>query len=112
MFRTRRLLFNALTFVPGVSLVPAVRRKLLTRGTGTGGSDSARYCYSVWMRHLVSAREKGLNTNPEAVAELGPGDSLGICLAALLSGSARCFAFDVVAHANPVRNLAIFDGLV
>jgi hypothetical protein len=112
MFRTRRLLFNSLTFVPGVSLVPAVRRKLRSRTIGTGGTDSARYCYSVWMRHLFSARENGLNTNPETVAELGPGDSLGISLAALLSGAARCFAFDVVAHASAARDLAIFNNLV
>jgi len=112
MVRARRLIFNALTFVPGVSLVPAVQRKLRTRTTGTGGTDSARYCYSVWMRHLVRARDTGLNANPETVAELGPGDSLGISLAALLSGATRCFAFDVVAHASTARNLSIFDELV
>jgi hypothetical protein len=112
MFRTRRLLFNALTFLPGVSQIPRVRNKIRTRTTGTGGTDSARYCYSVWLRHLVLARDNHLNTSPETVAELGPGDSLGICVSALLSGAKRCFALDVVAHANTERNLAIFDGVV
>lgn len=79
---------------------------------GTGGTVSARYCYSVWLRHLVMAKENGLNTHPKVIAELGPGDSLGIGLAALISGSDKCFAFDIVEHANIERNLAIFDELV
>jgi hypothetical protein len=79
---------------------------------GTGGTDSARYCYSVWLRHLVMANNNGFNPNPKIVAELGPGDSLGIGLAALISGCEKYFAFDVVEHANAESNLEIFDELV
>jgi len=78
---------------------------------GTGGTDSARYCYSVWLRHLVKAKSNGLNTEPKVIAELGPGDSLGIGLAALLSGSEKYYAFDVVKHANTELNLVIFEEL-
>ena len=78
----------------------------------TGGTDSARYCYSVYLRHLVMAKSYGLNPYPKVVAELGPGDSLGIGLAALISGSDKYFAFDIVKYANAVRNLEIFDKLV
>ena len=106
------MLFNLATFVPGVTAIPAVQRKLLARRTGTGGTDSARYSYSVWLRHLVLAHANGLPTTLDAIAELGPGDSLGMGLAALLSGASRYFAFDVVAHANAERNLAVFDELV
>jgi SAM-dependent methyltransferase len=112
MIRKRRVLFNALTFIPGVAALPPVKRILQRRVTGTGGTDSARYCYSVWLRHLVLAAESGKNTGPKSVAELGPGDSIGVGLAALLSGAERYFALDVVAHANPERNLKIFDELV
>jgi hypothetical protein len=79
---------------------------------GTGGTMSARYCYSVWLRHLVMAEKSGIPVQPEVVAELGPGDSLGIGLAALLSGTSKYYAFDVVKYANQDRNLQIFDGLV
>lgn len=79
---------------------------------GTGGTDSARYCYSVWLRHLVTLNRNGLGTVPRVVAELGPGDSLGIGLAALLSGSEIYFAFDLLEYANVKRNLRIFDELV
>lgn len=79
---------------------------------GTGGTNSARYCYSIWLRHLVMAGKNGLNTNPDAVAELGPGDSLGIGLAALISGCRKYFALDVVEFADAAKNAAIFEELV
>lgn len=79
---------------------------------GTGGTNSARYCYSVWLRHLVMAQQGGLDTNPRVVAELGPGDSLGLGVAALLSGCERYLAFDILEYASAERNLRIFDELV
>ena len=93
-----------LSYVPGFSR--------LLRFLGTGGTVSARYCYSVWMRHLVMAARNGLPTRPETVAELGPGDSMGIGIAALLSGSDHYCAFDVVEYAAASKNIGIFHKLV
>lgn len=109
---TFRLLFNAATLIPGVTRLPPIRRKLEDDSKGTGGSGSPRYCYSVWLRHLITAADSGLNTNPRNVAELGPGDSLGVGLAALLMGAERYYAFDVVEHASAEGNLSVLDGLV
>jgi hypothetical protein len=64
---TRRLLMGLATYLPGG---PRLAVK------STGGTVSARYCYLVWLRHLVLAERSGLSTNPTVVAELGPGDSL------------------------------------
>lgn len=91
------------------SFVPGVRRFMVR---GTGGTCSARYCYTVWMRHLVKADGSGIPTVHACVAELGPGDSLGVGLAALLSGAPRYIALDAKSHANPEQNLAIFEELV
>ncbi|HEV2430268.1 MAG TPA: methyltransferase domain-containing protein [Burkholderiales bacterium] len=108
----RRIALNALTLIPGVSYLPAVRSRLSARDIGTGGTNSARYCYTVWLRHLAMAAKHGLNTDPEEIAELGPGDSIGAGLAALLCG-AKCYhALDVVRHANRASNAAVFDQLV
>jgi len=101
--RVRPLITGIATYVPGVNTLISRR---------TGGSDSARYCYSVWLRHLVMPRAHGLPTQPAVVAELGPGDSLGVGLAALLSGAAKYYAFDVIRYARNDRDLAIFDELV
>ena len=101
--KLKQLIYGVATFIPGINQL---------RDKGTGGTDSARYCYSVWLRHLVMAKRNGLSPYPKIVAELGPGDSLGIGLAALISGCDKCFAFDVVEHANTERNLVIFDELI
>ncbi len=77
----------------------------------TGGSDSARYCYSVFLRHLSILGRLGLDTPLSSVAELGPGDSLGIGIAAVVAGAERYRAFDVKAFAANDRNLAVFDEL-
>ncbi len=78
----------------------------------TGGTDSARYCYSVWLRHLVMIHRAGLDIRPKVVAELGPGDSIGTGLAALLTGVREYYALDVVEYANTQANLNIFEELV
>ena len=81
-------------------------------GTGSG-INSARSCYSVWLRHLVMSYKNGLSMRPpKCVAELGPGESLGVGLAALLSGANKYYALDAVRHSNITRNIEVFDELV
>lgn len=99
----KQVIHGILTFVPGVNKCFEDK---------TGGTDSARYCYSVWLRHIVIAKINGLSPYPKIVAELGPGDSLGVGLAALIYGCDKYYAFDVVEYANTERNLKVFDELV
>lgn len=92
-----------LTFVPGISeYLPS---------KNVGHTDSATYCYSVWLKHLTLLRAHGLQTIPETVAELGPGESIGVGIAALLAGVDHYMGLDVVAHSKPVTNLRILDEL-
>ena len=79
---------------------------------GTGGSNSASYCYDVWINHLTLLHQVGLQKIPNAIAELGPGDSLGIGLAALLSGANEYYALDVRKYSNTEMNLKVLDELV
>ncbi len=82
------------------------------RKRSVGSTASARYCYAVWLRHLIHARNCGLSGNPETVAELGPGGSIGCGLAALLSGCSRYYALDAVNKVSIDENLRVFDELV
>lgn len=103
------------TFEKLMPLVKGVAKKLLVSrkyDESTGGTNNSRYCYSVWMRHLITATNNALNKIPATVAELGPGDSLGIGLAALLTGCESYCALDVHQFWNRERNLKIFDELV
>lgn len=77
----------------------------------TGGTIAARYCYSVWLRHLVLLESCGLPTRYGSVAELGPGDSIGISMAALLTGTDRVDALDVVRYARGPVNERVLSEL-
>jgi len=99
------LVLGLATYVPGVNYL---RYKV----RGGGSTFSARYCYSVWMRHLVLAYDNGLKSMPKVVAELGPGESIGVGLAALLCGSDHYYALDVVDYSNTNKNISVFDELV
>lgn len=100
----KNYLKGIVTFIPGFY-------KLYC--SGTGGTISARYCYAVWMRHLVFLTSNGLPLSKiNKIAELGPGDSLGIGICALLSGINEYYALDIKAHSNTVRNLAMLSELI
>ena len=100
----KQLLYGISTYLPGLSRF---------HSKGTGGTNSARYCYAVWLRHLVMANQNGLLlTPPKVVGELGPGDSVGIGLAALLSGAEMYYGIDAVKHASSRQNIRILDELV
>lgn len=96
------ILKGAATWVPG--LYKAERGH-------TGGTIAARYCYAVWLRHLALLESCGLTTHYPCVAELGPGDSLGISIAALLTGSDRVAALDVVRYAKGPTNESVLTEL-
>jgi hypothetical protein len=99
----RPLVKGALTFIPGMTRVLP---------EGPGRIHSARYCYGVWLKHLVMLWESGMRAIPNTLAELGPGRSLGTGLAAMLCGVDHYYALDVMKHSSIESNLRIFDELV
>ena len=103
--KIRPVVKGLLTFIPGM------QRVLPVKETG-GGTNSAYYCYGAWLKHLTLLWENGMRSIPNILAELGPGDSLGVGLAAMLSGVNNYYALDVVRHSNIEINLKILDELV
>jgi hypothetical protein len=77
---------------------------------GSGGTFSSEYCYSVWLRHLHYLMQNNLFSSADKIkqiAEIGPGDTLGIGLSAIYSGADAYYAFDVIEHANLQNNLVV-----
>ena len=74
--------------------------------------DLARYCYTIWLRHLSILYKNGFTKIPNTIAELGPGDSIGTGLAGLVCGAKKFYALDVVEHTNIKNNISVFDELV
>jgi hypothetical protein len=103
--KIKQLVYGVASFIPGID-------KLYQKIQKTGGTTDSRYCYSIWMRHLVMMEKNGYTTKPKVVAELGPGDSIGIGLMALLTGSSNLFTLDVVHFSSIEENLKVFDKLV
>ena len=77
-----------------------------------GGADSAQYCYSVFLRHLSLLAEAGGDTDPSRIAELGPGASIGIGLAALIAGAERYDGLDIRSYGIDAPSRALFEELV
>ncbi len=101
--RIAPFLYGIGTFIPG--FFKLTRRQ-------TGGSLSGRYCYAVWMRHATRAAQAGAWHPPRVVAELGPGDSIGTGLAALLTGVHTYIALDLVPFASRETNLDVFEEIL
>ena len=104
VMRLRPILKGLLTFVPGL------RRMLPCRTAGP--NRFASHCYERWIKHLTLLSAYGMTSVPRTMAELGPGDTLGVGLAAMLCGVDTYYALDVVRYANSKRDLEVFDNLV
>jgi len=91
---------------------PASRfRSLIAPPAAQGSTWSAPYCYGVWFKHFTLLREQGMPAPLGRVAEFGPGESLGVGIAALLSGARQYGAFDIERYATTRRNLLLLDEL-
>jgi len=53
-----------------------------------------------------------MSTLPNVIAELGPGNSLGMGLAGLITGATKYYAFDINKYSTIERNMEIFNELV
>ena len=96
---------GALTWVP-------VLNTWRLRRASTGGTNTPRYCYSVWLRHLVTLNAYGFKIAGARIGELGPGDSIGIGLAALLSGATRYIGLDIMPFSAKADLDGIFEELI
>ncbi len=97
------------------ALLKGVAKKLLQHrkyAPTTGGTINSRYCYAAWLRHLIFTHNNGVVHTNGTIAELGPGDSIGIGLTALLTGYEKYIALDVYKYWDAGRNVQVFDELV
>jgi len=83
----------------------------MLNGKKISPKGNARYSYSVWFRHILHLREHGLNVTPKVIAELGPGDSIGVGLVGLLCGAKEYYAFDSINYTNLKENVNILEDL-
>jgi hypothetical protein len=80
--------------------------------SAAGSPVGARYYYAVWLRHLASTAAVRPGFSYDVVAELGPGDGLGIGICALLSGARRYIGLDRVGFGRRADSQQLVDELV
>ena len=95
-------------FVKGALSFPFERFRS-TYGNPALSTSDAEHCYSIFLRHLSYVAADAM---PACVAELGPGSSIGVGLAALIAGAERYVALDSHWHMDTDRTLRIFARLV
>jgi len=93
-----------------ISYIPILKHIL--RKKGTGGSNSAEYCFKTWEGHSNYLYKNGFKFPINSLAEIGPGDSLGIGLTALLTGTKKYISLDNIRHSSSGNNNLVLDELV
>ncbi len=93
-----------------VSYLPS--SDLLVKARGTQSEPHAGYYYGIWMKHLTILWESGCREIPDTTAELGPGNYLGVGLAALLSGCNTYVGLDVVSYFKEEPILHLFEEML
>lgn len=93
----RSLISGLASFIPGLYAWWDRRRAI-------GNTQSVDYCESIWKRHGENyTKATGINI-PNAIAELGPGATLGVCMTALLQGVNQAHALDAGYYVLPDAN--------
>jgi hypothetical protein len=80
--------------------------------TGSNIHNNARYCYGVWFRHLKLFQKYNDGKMPSIIAHIGPGDSLGVEISALLSGIDECISLDISRYWDVTTNMTVYNDLV
>jgi len=102
--KIKKLIRGLLSYVP-------VARNIIPK-KGTHGSDDPYYCLKTFELHEKLLKEAGCNFPMESVGELGPGDSMGVGITALLNGTKKYFGLDAIEHSNIKINIEIFQSLI
>ncbi len=77
-----------------------------------GGTVSANHCYNLFFRHYGHLEPWLDGKAPEVLVEIGPGNSLGVGLAALIGGVGNYIALDLQDHRSVAHDLEVLDGLI
>ena len=104
LWKLPHIVKGALTYLPPLNA-------LRVRRASTGGTSSPEYCFLAWHKHLQWLRKAGFSPEGTRMAELGPGDTVGLGLAALLSGVRSYVGLDLVPYAASKDPLPLFDKL-
>ena len=91
-----------------ISYLPILKR--LLRKSGTSPVDG-HYYYNIYNSHKQKLLEAGFVFPSKIIAEIGPGDSLGVGMCAILDGFEKYYAFDIISHSDLTKNIKVLNDL-
>ena len=106
-YKLKAIVKGLITFIPGV-----YEKHKDSKPKSGHSSSNAKFCYSLWLRILVSLDELNIDNKLSFVAELGPSHSFGVGLCALLCGAEKYIALDIENNYNPCLTQSIFEELI
>ena len=99
------------TIIKAFAYFALTKLNILKPKTG-GSTDSAKYCYAIWLIHLKKATVEGYKHKNSVISEIGPGNSFGVGLSALLSGVSSYTSLDIFKYKDYSINLKLLDELI
>jgi len=103
----KQLVRGIVSFLPFVSQMYS---KIKTNSTYS--CSNPRFCYSLWLRILVTLYNHNLHNKFSRLAEIGNASSIGVGLAALLTGVKNYSALEVVKYQLTQKSLNMLEELV
>ena len=82
------------------------------KGDSCHSCSNPRFCYSLWLRILVTLYNNKLHNQLNNIAEIGNSSSIGVGLVALLTGVKSYSALEVVKYQLTQKSLNMFEDLI
>ncbi|MCD4747640.1 MAG: methyltransferase domain-containing protein [Bacteroidales bacterium] len=82
------------------------------KGDSSHSCSNPRFCYSLWLRILVTLNNNKLDYRLDNIAEIGNSSSIGVGLVALLTGVKSYSALEVVKYQLSQKSLNMCEELI
>jgi SAM-dependent methyltransferase len=97
-------------FLGLISYIPLLHKNLAKiKSFKTGGTNNADYCISVFFKHAFLNNNDSLSMIDKDICEVGPGDSIGVGICALIFGAKSYTAFDSYKFMDNALNIDVFN---
>lgn len=92
-----------------ISYIPLIKNILRKSGTSPLRGS---YYYDIYKLHKERLVQSAFKFPGNFIGEIGPGDTLGVGICAILDGFKQYFALDIIHHSNSVKNIEALNEII
>jgi len=104
MINKKKILRSIISYIP--FLRAFLKKNLKKKETSP---TYAEYYFSIYKQHMDALKK--FNISKGILVEIGPGDTLGVGMCAILDGFSKYIAIDIIEHFTIEKNLAVLNSL-